>query len=80
MEAEESDESALFDALAAAGVRYMLIGRRAIAALGAPILTADYDLWGPLIAWFVRRYPTPEARLAYARRHGRLLRARARSV
>jgi hypothetical protein len=45
MEAEEFDESAFFDALAAAGVRYMLIGRRAIAALGAPILTADYDLW-----------------------------------
>jgi hypothetical protein len=33
-----------------------------------------------LIAWFVRRYPTPEARLAYARRHGRMLRAKARSA
>jgi len=45
MDAEEFDESAFFEALAAAGVRYLLIGRRAIAALGAPILTADYDLW-----------------------------------
>jgi len=45
MEAEEFDESAFFEALSAAGVRYLLIGRRAIAALGAPILTADYDLW-----------------------------------
>lgn len=26
-------------------VRYLLIGRRAIAALGAPVLTSDYDLW-----------------------------------
>ncbi len=27
-----------------------------------------------LIAWFTKRYPTMEARLAYARRHGRSLR------
>ncbi len=39
------DEQGFFRALAEGGVRYLLIGRRAIAALGAPVLTSDYDLW-----------------------------------
>lgn len=37
------DEEALFGAIAR--VRALLIGRRAMAALGLPVLTADYDLW-----------------------------------
>lgn len=45
MEPEDFDEPAFFRSLHAHGVRYLLIGRRAIAALGAPVLTADYDLW-----------------------------------
>ncbi len=45
MEADGFDEAAFFLAMAKAGVRYLLIGRRAIAALGAPVLTSDYDLW-----------------------------------
>jgi hypothetical protein len=45
MEADDFDESEFFRNLAATGVRYLLIGRRAIAALGAPVLTSDYDLW-----------------------------------
>lgn len=39
------DEGSFFGELAAREVRYLLIGRRAIAALGAPVLTSDYDLW-----------------------------------
>ena len=45
MEDENFDEDAFFRALADEGVRYLLIGRRAIVALGAPVLTSDYDLW-----------------------------------
>jgi hypothetical protein len=43
MEADDFEESEFFRALAS--IRYLLIGRRAIAALGAPVLTSDYDLW-----------------------------------
>jgi hypothetical protein len=45
MEATEFDEEALFSAIARSGVRALLIGRRALVALGIPVLTADYDLW-----------------------------------
>lgn len=45
MDAEDFDEAGFFRALAREGVRYLLIGRRALAALGAPLVTADYDLW-----------------------------------
>jgi hypothetical protein len=45
MDPDEFDERAFFQALETNGVRYLLIGRRAIAALGAPVLTSDYDLW-----------------------------------
>jgi hypothetical protein len=43
MEGGEFDEDAFFAALAS--VRALLIGRRALIALGIPVLTADYDLW-----------------------------------
>jgi hypothetical protein len=43
--APELDEDALFGAIARSGVRALLIGRRALVALGIPVLTADYDLW-----------------------------------
>jgi hypothetical protein len=39
------DESALFRAIAGAGARVLVIGRRAMIALGLPVMTADYDLW-----------------------------------
>ncbi|HVY45232.1 MAG TPA: hypothetical protein VHB21_05095 [Minicystis sp.] len=45
MEGSAFDEDAFFRALAASGARVLLIGRRALIALGAPVLTADYDLW-----------------------------------
>lgn len=45
MDGEDFDESALFRALAGSGARVLLIGRRALIALGLPLLTADYDLW-----------------------------------
>jgi len=39
------DEAPFFAALTASGARVLLIGRRALVALGIPVLTADYDLW-----------------------------------
>lgn len=39
------DETAFFQAIADSGVRALLIGRRALIALGMPVLTADYDFW-----------------------------------
>jgi hypothetical protein len=39
------DEGGFFAALHDGGARVLLIGRRALIALGAPVLTADYDLW-----------------------------------
>lgn len=39
------DEAELFRAIARSGARALLIGRRALVALGLPVLTADYDLW-----------------------------------
>jgi hypothetical protein len=41
--ADEFDEEAFVRALAA--VRALLIGRRALVALGLPVLTANYDVW-----------------------------------
>jgi hypothetical protein len=38
------------------------------AALAQPLGTAEEDESRSLIRWFRRRYPTPAARLAYARR------------
>jgi hypothetical protein len=45
VQGEEFDEAAFFCGLAIAKVRYLLIGRRALVALGAPVMTSDYDLW-----------------------------------
>lgn len=43
MQGSEFDEDAFFQRIA--GVRVLLIGRRALIALGIPVLTSDYDLW-----------------------------------
>lgn len=43
MHADEFDEEAFV--LALSSVRALLIGRRALIALGLPVLTADYDVW-----------------------------------
>jgi hypothetical protein len=45
MEGTEFSEEAFFAAIANSGARALLIGRRAMLALGVPVLTADYDLW-----------------------------------
>lgn len=38
-------EEEFFRAIAGSGARALLIGRRALVALGIPVLTADYDFW-----------------------------------
>jgi hypothetical protein len=45
MEADAFDEGEFFAALQRSGARVLLIGRRALIALGLPMVTADYDLW-----------------------------------
>ena len=45
MQGSEFDETEFFRAIAASGARVLLIGRRALVALGIPVLTADYDFW-----------------------------------
>jgi hypothetical protein len=45
VEGSRFDEAAFFGAIAASGARALLIGRRALIALGIPVLTADYDFW-----------------------------------
>jgi hypothetical protein len=45
MQAEPFDEAALFRAIAGSGARALLIGRRALVALGIPVGTLDYDFW-----------------------------------
>lgn len=45
MEGASFDEEQLFRVIAESGARVLLIGRRALVALGVPVLTADYDLW-----------------------------------
>lgn len=45
MKAGPFDEVAFFRAIADSGVRALLIGRRALIALGMPVLTSDYDFW-----------------------------------
>jgi hypothetical protein len=44
MEGSLFDESGFFSALAAQGIRYLLVGRQACIAYGLPVLTADYDI------------------------------------
>jgi hypothetical protein len=45
MEASQFEEQKFFRAIAASGARAILIGRRALIALGLPLLTRDYDFW-----------------------------------
>ena len=45
VEGTEFDERRFFQRIAASGARALLIGRRALVALGLPLLTADYDFW-----------------------------------
>jgi hypothetical protein len=45
MKGSEFDEAAFFRAIQGSGARALLIGRRALVALGIPVLTADYDFW-----------------------------------
>lgn len=45
MQGSEFDERAFFRAITASGARALLIGRRALIALGLPLMTRDYDFW-----------------------------------
>lgn len=45
MEGSDFDEAEFFQAIVGSGARALLIGRRALVALGLPVLTADYDFW-----------------------------------
>jgi hypothetical protein len=45
VEGSAFEEEAFFRAIAESGARALLIGRRALIALGIPVLTADYDFW-----------------------------------
>jgi hypothetical protein len=45
MEGTDFDELAFFRRIGESGARALLIGRRALVALGLPVLTADYDFW-----------------------------------
>ena len=66
MQASPFDELAFFRAIANSGARALLIGRRALIALGLPVMTRDYDFWihGDDIALFdaalrpLEMYPT----------------------
>ena len=45
MQASAFDEIEFFRAVAGSGARALLIGRRALIALGLPVMTSDYDYW-----------------------------------
>ena len=45
MEASDLEEIDLFRAVRESGARSLLIGRRALVALGLPLATFDYDFW-----------------------------------
>lgn len=45
MHGSEFDEIEFFGAIESSHVRAILIGRRALVALGLPVLTGDYDFW-----------------------------------
>lgn len=45
MEGSHFEEAEFFAAIADSGARAVLIGRRALVALGLPLLTRDYDFW-----------------------------------
>jgi hypothetical protein len=71
------DEVEFFRAIAGSGARAVMIGRRALIALGMPVMTADYDFWlaGDDIECFnAAVHPfdlVPTRAPADARRHGR---------
>lgn len=77
MDAGTFDDRAFFEALDASGARVLVIGRFALVAWGAPLLTADYDVWCPPedvttlngVAATFELYPTAEP--DEARRRGR---------
>lgn len=45
VEGSDFDEVDFFRRIGDSGARALLIGRRALVALGLPVLTADYDFW-----------------------------------
>lgn len=45
MQAGEFSDEDFFRVVAESGARALLIGRRALILLGAPVMTSDYDLW-----------------------------------
>jgi hypothetical protein len=45
VEGSELTDEDFFRTVAQSGARALLIGRRALILLGAPVVTADYDLW-----------------------------------
>ena len=45
MKGSAFDEALFFRAIQEGGLRALLIGRRALIALGIPVMTADYDFW-----------------------------------
>jgi hypothetical protein len=45
MEASHFSEEEFFRAITGSAARAMLIGRRALIALGLPLMTSDYDFW-----------------------------------
>jgi len=77
MDAHFFEEHELFAAIAASGARVLLIGRRAMIALGLPVLTNDYDLWvrvddaAALNAALAPLGLTPNRSPEEARKHGR---------
>jgi hypothetical protein len=77
VQSDEFYDEDFFRTLSLSGARALLIGRRALVALGAPVMTNDYDLWihfddaEKLNAAFasVEHYPNHEP--AEARKRGR---------
>jgi hypothetical protein len=45
VDASHFEEAEFFSAIASSGARGLLVGRRALIALGLPLLTRDYDFW-----------------------------------
>lgn len=45
MQAGEFSDEDFFRVVTESGARALLIGRRALILLGAPVMTSDYDLW-----------------------------------
>ncbi|MBI5514475.1 MAG: hypothetical protein HY909_11945 [Deltaproteobacteria bacterium] len=45
MQGSEFDQAGFFAAIAASGARALMIGRRAMIALGLSVMTQDYDFW-----------------------------------